>query len=89
MAKWAWTAFLFFSINMLNNWAFAFNISVPVHIILRSFGSVTTMLAGVVRGKKYSSLQILSVAILTGGVLVSAWADSEQKVSSCWRVEGG
>jgi hypothetical protein len=47
------------------------------------------MLAGVVRGKKYSSLQILSVAILTGGVLVSAWADSEQKVSSCWRVEGG
>ena len=65
---------------MLNNWAFAYSISVPVHIILRSFGSVTTMLAGVVRGKRYSKLQVLSVALLTMGVLVSAWADSEGKV---------
>lgn len=81
MAKWGYIASLFFAINMLNNWAFAFNISVPVHIILRSFGSVTTMLAGVIRGKRYSALQIASVALLTVGVLVSAWADSESKVS--------
>jgi UDP-xylose/UDP-N-acetylglucosamine transporter B4 len=80
MARWAYIAFLFYSINMLNNWAFAFNISVPVHIILRSFGSVTTMLAGVVRGKRYSKLQVSSVVILTVGVLVSAWADSMSKV---------
>lgn len=80
MARWAYIAFLFYSINMLNNWAFAFNISVPVHIILRSFGSVTTMLAGVVRGKRYSKLQVTSVVILTVGVLVSAWADSMSKV---------
>lgn len=81
LAKWGYIAFLFFGINMLNNWAFAFNISVPVHIILRSFGSVTTMVAGVIRGKRYSPLQIASVALLTVGVLVSAWADSESKVS--------
>jgi hypothetical protein len=37
--KWCISAALFFTVNMLNNWAFAFNISVPVHIILRSFGS--------------------------------------------------
>lgn len=80
MWKWAYIAFLFYSINMLNNWAFAFNISVPVHIILRSFGSVTTMLAGVVRGKRYSKLQVSSVVLLTVGVLVSAWADSMSKV---------
>lgn len=80
MARWAYIAFLFYSINMLNNWAFAFNISVPVHIILRSFGSVTTMLAGVVRGKRYSKLQVSSVVLLTVGVLVSAWADSMSKV---------
>lgn len=67
---------------MLNNWAFAFNITVPVHIILRSFGSVTTMLAGYIRGKRYSMLQVLSVYLLTFGVLVSAWADSESKVFS-------
>ena len=78
--RWAFIAAMFFSINMLNNWAFAFNISVPVHIILRSFGSVTTMLAGVIRGKRYSVLQVASVVLLTVGVLVSAWADSERKV---------
>lgn len=85
---------MFYSINMLNNWAFAFSISVPIHIILRSFGSVTTMLAGVIRGKRYSLLQVLSVALLTAGVLVSAWADSESKVwfhllqrSFGWRID--
>lgn len=75
-------AAMFFGVNMLNNWAFAFNISVPVHIILRSFGSVTTMAAGWVRGKKYSALQIFSVGVLTLGVGVSAWADAVSKVGS-------
>ncbi|KZM26244.1 Dolichyl-phosphate-mannose--protein mannosyltransferase [Ascochyta rabiei] len=77
--KWCISAALFFTVNMLNNWAFAFNISVPVHIILRSFGSVTTMAAGYLRGKKYTPLQIFSVAILTLGVMVSAWADASSK----------
>ncbi|EGP91463.1 uncharacterized protein MYCGRDRAFT_98665 [Zymoseptoria tritici IPO323] len=81
-SRWAFIAFMFFAINMLNNWAFAYNISIPVHIILRSFGSVTTMLAGFIRGKRYSPLQILSVVLLTVGVLVSAWADSESKGKS-------
>lgn len=80
--KWTASAIMFFSVNMLNNWAFAFNISVPVHIILRSFGSVTTMGAGYLRGKRYSPIQILSVALLTLGVMVSAWADAISKVLS-------
>jgi dolichyl-phosphate-mannose-protein mannosyltransferase len=71
---------MFYAVNMLNNWAFAFNISVPVHIILRSFGSVTTMAAGWLRGKHYTRLQVVSVLILTLGVMVSAWADAESKV---------
>ncbi|KAF2172526.1 hypothetical protein M409DRAFT_17758 [Zasmidium cellare ATCC 36951] len=82
ISRWAFIAFMFFSINMLNNWAFAYNISVPVHIILRSFGSVTTMIAGALRGKHYSPLQIFSVVLLTCGVLISAWADSESKGKS-------
>lgn len=77
--KWCISAALFFTVNMMNNWAFAFNISVPVHIILRSFGSVTTMAAGWLRGKTYSRLQVFSVAILTLGVMVSAWADAQSK----------
>lgn len=71
---------MFFAINMLNNWAFAFNISVPVHIILRSFGSVTTMAMGWLRGKRYTPLQVFSVALLTAGVLISAWADASSQV---------
>lgn len=74
------SAAMFYLVNMLNNWAFAFNISVPVHIILRSFGSVTTMAAGWLNGKTYSQVQTLSVVMLTVGVLVSAWADAESKV---------
>lgn len=81
MSKWAYIALMFFGVNMLNNWAFAFNISVPVHIILRSFGSVTTMLAGALQGKRYTWLQVTSVIILTVGVLVSAFADAGSKVS--------
>ncbi|CAN9309581.1 hypothetical protein AA0119_g8151 [Alternaria tenuissima] len=77
--KWCVSAALFFTVNMLNNWAFAFSISVPVHIILRSFGSVTTMAAGWLRGKRYTPLQVFSVAILTLGVMVSAWADAQSK----------
>ncbi|KAL9085344.1 MAG: hypothetical protein Q9165_007635 [Trypethelium subeluteriae] len=80
--KWGVVAAMFFSVNMLNNWAFAFNISVPVHIILRSFGSVTTMGAGWLRGRRYSRIQLLSVVMLTLGVIQSAWADSESKGQS-------
>ncbi|KAF2109546.1 Dolichyl-phosphate-mannose-protein mannosyltransferase-domain-containing protein [Lophiotrema nucula] len=77
--KWCISAAMFFAVNMMNNWAFAFNISVPVHIILRSFGSVTTMAAGWLRGKKYTPVQVFSVAVLTLGVMVSAWADATSK----------
>ena len=81
MHRWIAGAAMFFTVNMLNNWAFAFDISVPVHIILRSFGSVTTMGAGWLVGKRYSRLQTLSVVILTAGVITSAWADAQSKVS--------
>ncbi|EON64180.1 hypothetical protein W97_03410 [Coniosporium apollinis CBS 100218] len=73
---------MFFAVNMLNNWAFAFDISVPVHIILRSFGSVSTMAAGWLKGKRYSRLQVFSVALLTVGVVVAAWADAKGKGKS-------
>jgi drug/metabolite transporter (DMT)-like permease len=74
------SASMFYAVNMLNNWAFSFNISVPAHIILRSFGSVTTMAAGWLKGKRYSQIQVLAVFGLTLGVILSAWADAESKV---------
>lgn len=73
------SALMFFAVNMLNNFAFGYNISVPVHIILRSGGSVMTMLVGYVWGKRYTSMQILSVAMLTAGIGVAAMADAQAK----------
>ncbi|KAL8658113.1 MAG: hypothetical protein Q9226_001263 [Calogaya cf. arnoldii] len=70
---------LFFTVNFLNNYAFGYNISVPVHIILRSGGSVTTMLVGFIWGKRYTPVQIMSVAMLTVGIIVAAMADAKSK----------
>ncbi|MCJ1315394.1 golgi uridine diphosphate-N- acetylglucosamine transporter [Xylographa vitiligo] len=69
---------------MLNNFAFSYNISVPVHIILRSGGSVTTILVGWIWGKRFSSMQLVSVGMLTVGIIIAAMADAQSKVfSSC------
>ncbi|KAK8049103.1 upd-c transporter [Apiospora phragmitis] len=83
--RWLINIVLFFSINVLNNHAFSYDISVPVHIILRSGGSITTMIAGSLWGKKYSRIQIVAVLLLTVGVIMAAWSDSQTKTISAAR----
>ena len=78
--RWLINIVLFFSINLLNNHAFSYDISVPVHIILRSGGSITTMIAGSLYGKRYSRIQIVAVLLLTVGVITAAWSDAQSKV---------
>ncbi|KAJ5660756.1 UDP-N-acetylglucosamine transporter yea4 [Penicillium longicatenatum] len=74
-----YTAF-FVSVNMLNNWAFAYKISVPLHIIIRSGGPVASMIVGYIfNGRRYSSGQILAVVMLTAGVVAAALADAQAK----------
>lgn len=77
--RWFFNIVLFFSINLLNNHAFSYDISVPVHIILRSGGSITTMVAGSLWGKKYSRIQLIAVMLLTVGVITAAWSDAQTK----------
>lgn len=77
--RWLINIVLFFSINVLNNHAFGYDISVPVHIILRSGGSITTMIAGSLWGKRYSRIQIAAVLLLTVGVITAAWSDAQSK----------
>ena len=81
LARWLPAVLMFFTVNMLNNFAFGYQISVPVHIILRSGGSVTTMLVGFLWGRHYNKGQVLGVAMLTIGVIVAAMADAQSKVS--------
>ncbi|KAL2869402.1 putative UPD-GlcNAc transporter (Mnn2-2) [Aspergillus lucknowensis] len=77
-----YTAF-FISVNLLNNWAFAYKISVPLHIILRSGGPVASIAVGYLyAGKRYSPGQIVAVVLLTLGVVTSAMADAQAKGQS-------
>lgn len=87
--RWAVQILLFFSVSVLNNHAFGYNISVPVHIILRSGGSMTTLLVGWVWGKKYSRMQVASVVLLTVGCVLAAMGDSKGKVCFCAGVVDG
>jgi solute carrier family 35 (UDP-xylose/UDP-N-acetylglucosamine transporter), member B4 len=74
-----YTAF-FLSINMLNNWAFSYRISVPLHIILRSAGPVTTMLVFYFfNGRRYPPVKILAVLLLFSGVVIAAASDAYSK----------
>lgn len=80
LKRWLVNIMLFFAINVLNNHAFSYNISVPVHIILRSGGSITTMVAGYFYGKRYSRVQAMAVVLLSVGVVLAAWSDAKEKV---------
>lgn len=80
VVHWLPAILMFFTVNMMNNFAFGFAISVPVHIILRSGGSVTTMLVGYIWGKRYNRGEVLGVAMLTIGVIIAAMADAQSKV---------
>ena len=73
-----YTAF-FVTINTLNNAAFGYKISVPLHIILRSVGPVATMVVGHFTGKQYTKLQVVAVLLLFLGVVQAAIADAQAK----------
>ncbi|PHH50527.1 UDP-N-acetylglucosamine transporter slc35b4 [Ceratocystis fimbriata CBS 114723] len=77
--RWLVNIVLFFSINVMNNHAFSYDISVPVHIILRSGGSITTITAGYLWGKRYSRIQVAAVLFLTVGVITAAYSDAQSK----------
>lgn len=65
--------------SVLNNYVWVYNISVPVHIIFRSGGTVTTMIAGYFVGKRYKSLQVVSVFVLTLGVILATLSNTPKK----------
>ncbi|KAF7940629.1 uncharacterized protein EAE97_006815 [Botrytis byssoidea] len=77
--RWIINIVLFFTINVMNNHAFGYNISVPMHIILRSGGSITTLAAGYIWGKRFSRIQIIAVILLTIGVVTAAMFDAQSK----------
>ncbi|KAK7901062.1 golgi uridine diphosphate-N-acetylglucosamine transporter [Exophiala xenobiotica] len=80
LRKWAIYTAYFLSINILNNMAFKYSISIPLHIILRSAGPVTTMTVGrLYGGKRYPPRKVVAVILLSVGVVLAAFSDAASK----------
>jgi solute carrier family 35 (UDP-xylose/UDP-N-acetylglucosamine transporter), member B4 len=77
LKSWIIYTLFFVTVNLLNNWAFAYRISVPLHIILRSGGPVASMVIGYLyNSKRYSLAQVVAILLLTIGVVGAALADA-------------
>lgn len=85
--RWLLYTFLFLTINVLNNKAFNYKISIPLHIILRSAGPVATMAVGYLTGKRYKRVQVFAVTLLFLGVVQAAVADAQSKGAQLFLVE--
>jgi UDP-xylose/UDP-N-acetylglucosamine transporter B4 len=80
LRKWTVYTAYFLAINILNNMAFSYKISIPLHIILRSAGPVTTMAIGRIwGGKRYPTQKVIAVYLLFSGVVVAAISDAMSK----------
>lgn len=88
--SWVIYTALFLAINILNNTAFSYRISVPLHIILRSAGPVTTMLVFYFySGRRYPPLKIFAVLLLFLGVVVAAVSDAYSKKPDAFAANSG
>lgn len=69
---------MFFLVNVTNNMAFGFNISMPLHIIFRSGGLIASLVMGIiVLGRKYCIAKYLSVFMITAGTIICTFASAE------------
>lgn len=69
---------MFFTVNVTNNMAFGYKISMPLHIIFRSGGLIASLVMGVlVLGRSYSLSKYLSVIMITLGTIICTFASAE------------
>lgn len=62
---------LFFITSVFNNWAFSFNIPVPLHMIFRSGSLIANMILGIIILKKrYTLWKFVSVGMITAGIII-------------------
>jgi len=62
---------LFFLTSVINNWAFNFNIPVPLHMIFRAGSLIANMIMGIlILKKKYTLEKYISVGMITAGIII-------------------
>lgn len=72
----------FFVVQVFNNYAFTFNISMPLQMIFRAGSLMASLTLGVLlKGRKYPRGKYLSVALITLGIIMCTIASSQVKES--------
>ncbi|EFA12028.1 UDP-xylose and UDP-N-acetylglucosamine transporter [Tribolium castaneum] len=76
---------LFFLTSVINNWAFNFNIPVPLHMIFRAGSLIANMIMGIlILKKRYTLEKYVSVAMITLGIIICTLMSSgNKKVEAC------
>ncbi|XP_050414144.1 UDP-xylose and UDP-N-acetylglucosamine transporter isoform X2 [Patella vulgata] len=70
---------MFFIVQVVNNLAFNFNISMPLHMIFRSGSLAATLLLGIIILKrKYNLSKYISVGLISSGIIVCTIASAKQ-----------
>ncbi|ENN76836.1 UDP-xylose and UDP-N-acetylglucosamine transporter [Dendroctonus ponderosae] len=68
----------FFVTSVVNNWAFAFNIPVPLHFIFRAGSLIANLIMSVLILKKsYTWDKYLSVLMITAGIIICTFYSSK------------
>lgn len=70
--QWLSAAIMHFSVSALNNLSLEYEISVPMHIVLRSGGGLVTLGIGALVGKRYSKTKWIAVMAMTLGIIFVA-----------------
>ncbi|PVU94737.1 hypothetical protein BB561_002307 [Smittium simulii] len=72
MQHWLFMVAFYYLSSLLNNLAYRYHVPVPLNLVFRSSSLVTNMFLGyLIAGKKYSKTQILSVIMVTIGIIVA------------------
>ncbi|RZF37050.1 hypothetical protein LSTR_LSTR012393 [Laodelphax striatellus] len=70
---------MFFVVNVCNNYAFDFNIPMPLHMIFRAGSLIANMIMGIIILKKvYSFSKYLSVGMITVGIVICTIISSQE-----------
>ncbi|KAF2884847.1 hypothetical protein ILUMI_21324 [Ignelater luminosus] len=77
--------FMFFVTNVVNNWAFNFNIPVPLHMIFRAGSLIANMIMGIwILKKSYTFSKYLSVAMITIGIIIcTVLSSGKESLKAC------
>jgi solute carrier family 35 (UDP-xylose/UDP-N-acetylglucosamine transporter), member B4 len=74
---------MFFVSSVCNNYAFDFNIPMPLHMIFRAGSLIANMIMGIViLNKRYDFSKYLSVFMISGGIVLCTIVDGADVVRS-------